>query len=225
MIKGNTFKGKQQSKKITQVARIPRQVKYITYTNTSATSSLTTANPAIFNLNPLSQGTSNTTRVGAKVRMASMDLFIQIGWNNSNSSSAQNFRIVVIRDVACEGVLTTNGECFTSAGGVDSLQNVTSVNPDRFLVLYDYVFKSEDYGPIREKVRDAAGAAVEWNGIVLPAHRVRMNLNFVTDYSRSNAGTVADIDMNGITLFVLTDNPNANTIFVNVSNNIRFYDE
>jgi len=214
--------GKQtKSKKTNQMVQIPRQNKYIVETNTTITSNLATGTPAIYNLNPLVQGTSNTTRVGSKARMVNIDLFVQIGYNNAVNTHNQNFRILLVRDVACEGVLTTNGELFTSAGGTDSLQNVTTVNPDRFLVLYDHIFKRDDYGVLVDPV---SGAAV-WNGVVLPAHRVRIGLNFVTDYSRGNAGTVADIDTNGLTLVVLTDNSVANACFCNVSKNIRFYDE
>jgi hypothetical protein len=194
------------------IYRNPVQNKWILLS--AGNSNVVLSSPFLVNLNAVAQGTSNVARVGSKVRMVEMDLIVQVVYGTGCDSFAARF--LIVRDVAAEGVLTTNGEIFTSAGGVDSIRNYTTVNPDRYIVLLDHIFDRNELIP--STISTSTGNAVYlW--------RKTIKLGFVTDYSRGNAGTIADIDTNAITAIGICNATQANTVAFSFASAIRFTDE
>jgi hypothetical protein len=194
------------------IYRNPVQNKWILLS--AGNSNVTLASPFLVNLNAVAQGTSNVARVGSKVRMVEMDLIVQVVYGPSADSLAARF--LIVRDVAAEGVLTTNGEIFTSAGGCDSIRNYTTVNPDRYIVLLDHIFDRTELVPAIIST-STNGSTYLWKKTI--------KLGFVTDYSRGNAGTIADIDTNAITAIGICNDTIATTCAFSFASAIRFTDE
>lgn len=195
----NTNKARPQNKNpnLALVPRnIPRQNKWISGDNFAAFSaSLTNAAPLIVTLNPLLQGTTNTTRIASKVRMGNLQL--RLYFDSILNSNGQQVRIVLVRDAVAEGVVTTTGEVFNNTTpSTYTLQNMVSVNPSRYQILHDVTTRRNDWVPVNSGSPQIMTCLMEIN----------KQLGFVTDYSRGNGGTVADIDTNALTLFVLVNN-------------------
>jgi len=198
---------------------LPRQNKWISADAPAALNAfLTTAAPLVATLNPLAQGTSNVTRVGSKVRLGRLDLRLFFQTGLGVLANSLQVRVVVVRDAAAEGVITTTGEVFTNATpGVRAPQNMVTVNPSRYQIMHDWVSNRNDWVP--------ANFLAATDPVQDCLHMVRMPLGFVTDYSRGNAGTVADIDTNALTVFIVTDNTTADALAVTGSYLLSFTDE
>jgi len=78
----------------------------------------------------------------------------------------------------------------------------------RFKTLYDS-------GPIVICGSSTSTQTLSWGGSPDWARNVKIPLDLITDYSRGNAGTVADIDTNAISLICFTDNATGSAMYLN----------
>jgi hypothetical protein len=188
--------------------------------NNTLSTTLQNASPIVQVINVLSQGTSDTTRLGDKSRMKHMNLKINFG-STSGLTTASTVRVLLVREKTTLGSALSPAQYFDSATPAPATfqRNVTTRDPSRFITLYDSGTKI--ISPAQYLV---AGPCVNMATPNLICLEQDMGLDFITDYSRANGGTVSDIDTNGLNLVIFTANTTASAIFVLASWTIDFTD-
>lgn len=182
--------------------------------------SLQNASPIVATLNVLSQGTSDTTRIGDKCRMRHLNCKVYLGATSSLTTAAL-VRVMLVREKTTLGSALSPSQYFDSATPDPGAfqKNVTTRDPSRFITLYDSGCKV-----ISPSQYLAAGPCLNMATPNLICMEMDMNLDFVTDYSRANGGTVTDIDTNGLNLIIFTSTSTASAIFAIESHTIDFTD-
>lgn len=213
--KGRTYVDRRQTKAI---VGLQRQVKAIKnhepkfITAAVANTSLVNSSPVITLLNGVAQGDTNVTRNGNKMKFWSLEMrmilkstmFLQV---------PQPVRLVLVRKIKTVGATVTLSNLFTDATP-DFLDhyNVTNIDFaktykvywDKTFTIYPESFDNSATGTTSEPL--ATGSSYQ-------VRTIRTKLGgFVTDYGLGNAGTVADIDTNGLFLISFTDNGVANAV-------------
>jgi hypothetical protein len=135
----------------------------------------------------------------------------------STGSSVQtvvNVRYLIVRETTTLGSNVTPQQFFagvTATPAPSTLRNYVTRDDKRYHVLLDSGILS--FGP---ETTPLAVAGSSFNTFMAPCNyqkiHHRIPVKFTTDYSRGNAGTVADIDTNGVTLIIITDNTTANYV-------------
>jgi hypothetical protein len=154
-------------------------------------------------LNNVAQGTSENARIGRLCRHKWMDLNVQLSAASDINTVALRM-YVIVETTALGSSLAPNQFLLDNANFSPlSQRDRTNRNASRYVVLYDsgivviggYTVASGQVAP----VMTGAGQPAErdWS--------MRIPLNFDTDYSRGNAGTIADIDSNAMSLLILSD--------------------
>jgi hypothetical protein len=168
----------------------------------------------------MTQGTSDTTRIGDKCRMKHMNMKVYLGATSSLTTAAL-VRVLLVREKTTLGSALSPTQYFDSATPDPGAyqKNVTTRDPSRFITLYDSGTKV-----ISPSQYLAAGPCLNMATPNLICLEVDMGLDFITDYSRGNAGTVADIDSNGLNLVIFTSTSTASAIFAIESHTIDFTD-
>lgn len=164
-----------------------------------------------FTMNGLSQGTSMSTRIGEKVRFTYLDF--HMSFYNSNASGRSNglVRVLIVREVPADGTSLTLLDLFNAttpnSPPVNSSYNFQTVDfPHRFKILHDQVFPTDVYNNVNKEIH------------------IRKKLNFTTSYTRSNTGTIADIDKNSLTCVVITDWTANNNLYASFNYNLFYTD-
>lgn len=185
--------------------------------NTLLTTTWTYLNPVQYLLNPSILGTTNVTRLGDKIRMTSLHVSGQIYQTDGGTVLGINIPIRIIvfihkKPRGTSAILTQSG---TTAGNTALFYNVgggapttyqqydTGVNInmyDSYKILFDKVYK----------LKTEVGAYVPStdNDISVNPYinfNIRKKLNYITDYSRSNSGSVLDIEANALYIAFITD--------------------
>lgn len=197
-IKKSYKKGKNSMGLTKRVKKVERKVNHITRTieDKVITYGLTTLTgiqqtvPYTQLLNPLAQGTTDSTRLGKEVTYKMIDLRIYLGIATNAFRAQSVFRVILVKErPSLGGSLSLN-----SLLGTNTPQSISVYNFDnrdwksRFTVYYDQVHRVD--------------------GIVFSKSlRIKKKLNFTTNYARGNAGDVTDIDSNSLWLVILTDYP------------------
>lgn len=203
-----------------QLAQITPETKHIQLSSTSLTTSLLNSTPQVVVLNTCSQGSSETTRNGDKIRNKKIMLKVHFG-SASSLGSATMVQAMLIREKTTLGSALSPTQFFDSSTPTPMtwLRNVTTRDPSRFIVLWDS----------KPKVLGAVQAANATNNINqadpnLICCEIEMPLNFVTDLSRGNAGTVSDIDTDGLNLVIFTANTVASAVYCSYAYTLDFTD-
>lgn len=178
--------------------------------NSLQSSSVTITNPYVALLNGVVQGTTENTRIGRLTTNKWLDLDLDIYGTSSLVGQSSLIRAYVIAETTALGSALAPSQFFIDSTNFApiSQRDRTNRNASRYVVLWDS--KPMNLGGL-----PAAGSTASTG--ISPAERVfsvHIPLNFQTDYSRGNAGTVADIDTNSIHLMVVTDNGTANAVVV-----------
>jgi len=187
--------------------------KYInpTYGNLAATGVLITS-PYIALLNGVTQGTTENTRIGRLCKMKWLDIDLDFYANAVNASGLVRFYIIV--ETTALGSAISPGQFFVDTANFHptSQRDRTNRNASRYMVLYD----SKPFVLGGLPTSDASTNSFSNIGVapVEKAFSLHLPLEFETDYSRGNAGTVADIDTNSLFLMVVSDISSGNLVNV-----------
>jgi hypothetical protein len=174
----------------------------------------TSAAPGLQCLNGVGQGTNENTRVGRLARMNWLDLDIACYLNtNASITIPTSMRVYVVVETTALGSALAPSQFFVDAATFTptSQRDRVNRNASRYVVLYDS-------GPfVLAPPPVASGlAAPATFGAGLPCEKdfsLHIPLDFSTDYSRGNAGTIADIDTNSLYLMAVTDTATASAAF------------
>ncbi len=179
--------------------------------------------PGVFLLNGVAQGTGENGRIGRLVRNNWIDLDFLM-YTQTYQNSPVFCRAYVVVETTCLGSAVAPAQFFVDPTNFSSTsqRDRSNRNASRYVVLYDSGIKV--LGP-------PAGAS----GLTAPANiaaaspcaavSMHLPLNFYTDYSRGNAGTVADIETNSLYLLVVTDTTTANQLAVSGGYTLCFNDD
>lgn len=180
--------------------------KYINTTINAIALQPTITAPGLYCLNAVAQGTSENTRIGRLARMNWIDLDLDCFLTQSNSPAFYGVRLYIVAESTALGSALAPAQFFVDNTnfGHTSQRDRTNRNPSRYVVLWDS-------GPfaLGNVVASASGTTV-WatNPGTAPTDRMfsfHLPLGFSTDYSRGNAGTIADIDTNSLYLMAVSD--------------------
>lgn len=147
-------------------------------------------------LNGMSQGNTASTRIGNKVTMKGLQLRLNAKAGNGEADG-QLIRFILVAEKKPEG----SASAWTSiCNSVDTLSNYSMTLNNNMIVLWDETF------------------AMDTSQFQLPIKKWIDLKGLVADYSRGNAGTVADFQQNSIYLMVNTLN---NTVATDLDGNVR----
>jgi hypothetical protein len=196
--------------------------KYINTTfNAITNSTFTSTNPYITLLNGVVQGTTENTRIGRLLKMNWLDIDIQFSTTSWIGNST--LRFYIIAESTALGSALAAAQFFVDAATFTpfSQRDRTNRNASRYVALFD----SKPFTIGGLPISGTAG----FSASSCPAERTfsfHVPLNFSTDYSRGNAGTVADIDTNSLHLMVVTDQgTNGGLFYVNGGYTLCFTDD
>lgn len=184
--------------------------KYV-ITETSNTN-LTNATPTTLLLNGMAQGDTNTTRDANRIRWNSLELRF-IFASGTSLTEPHPVRMMLVRKIPTKGATITLSNLIGDASpdfldtfNVNSIdfKSTYKVYWDKHFMLYPQVFDNSASATSTESL---AGGPSEVIGVI----RTKLG-GFITDYGLGNAGTVADIDMNGLFLITFTDNSTADAV-------------
>jgi len=163
--------------------------------------------PGLFLLNGVGQGTSENTRIGRLARLKWLDIDLTIE-NTATSAGLQQIRVYIIAETTALGSALAPSQFFVDNTGFSptSQRDRTNRNASRYVVLYD----SKTFA-LGQFPYSSALSNVAWTGSApLAKHfNIHLPLNFSTDYSRGNSGTISDIDTNSLYLMMVTDDNNS----------------
>lgn len=157
-------------------------------------------------LNDMTQGSANGNRLGNQVRFMELEYTLI---PHLNADSADAVRIVLFRDTQPEGSTPTVAEllCSSTVGSCFNPDFVGNQAQPRFAILSNHLVH----------MSQASGTNQDVVGPVV-ARKVR--LGFTTTYT-GNAGTVSDIQTNGLFFFLSSSGANAT---VNLSYCLKYID-
>jgi hypothetical protein len=200
--------------------------KYInTVYNQVAGTNITNSAPLVTTLNAVAQGTSENTRIGRLVKNKWIDIDIRVNAINGSivTQAVPGYRIYVVAESSCLGAAVNPAQFFVDATIFTPLsqRDRTNRNASRYVVFWDS-------GPNFLCTASATGSGTQ-NSMAAgpPVHfySKHIELPFMTDYSRGNAGTVADIDTNSLCLIVVTDDATSNQIYIDAAWTLCFNDD
>jgi hypothetical protein len=166
--------------------------------------------PTIQCLNVVAQGTSENTRIGRLCKMKWIDINVEL--TSTANGGTQVVRWYLIVETSALGSNLAPSQFLLDNANFSPLSQRDRTNRDasRYCVIYDskpcviggFPFASGLTAPVSV-------------GSGQPAERVwslHLPLNFSTDYSRANGGTVADIDTNALSILILSDDGNSHVV-------------
>lgn len=180
--------------------------------------------PGVFLLNGVAQGTTENSRLGRLARhlWLDMDLDIYLG---SSATTFWAVRIYIVVETTALGSALAPAQFFVdnSTFTAMSQRDRTNRNASRYLVLYDSkpmtLGSGASTGTGSNPFPPVVGVSAAERFISL-----HIPLNFDTDYSRGNTGTITDIDTNSLYLIAVTDNSTASEVYVNGGYTVCFND-
>lgn len=187
-----------------------------------AASNFTLAAPIVQLLNGVIQGTGENGRIGRLIRNKWIDFNLEISTGQFLGAILVRAYLVVESTALGSGLAPS--QFFVDAANFSPLsqRDRTNRNASRYCVLWDSGPKhvggdSIASGQVAPAVSGVSPSELVWSK--------RVNLNFDTDYSRGNAGTVADIDTNSLSMLICTDDGNANHIYASLTWTLCFQDD
>lgn len=201
------------------IVNLQKKVKAITLSEpkyvqsgTNYASTFVNATPQFTLLNGITTGTTNITRLGSKLKWRYVDIRMLIR-GGSPLDVPKAYRLYLVREDTALGSAIQASQLFSdSTPDALSQYNYTTRNVNHRFKIY------KDSGP-----RVIGPNFIDYTSVngSTAAHKSehflhwRVKLNFITDYSRGTAGTVADIDTNSLYLITTTDN--------SVASDLEFY--
>jgi len=211
----NTTAKKSLVKKVNWLVRKEKMevnnLKHYYFGTTLLSSTFNFANPFIGCINALAEGNAGVNdRNGSKCKWNTMSMNLNFFRTTLTAADTASYRVLIVREKTSLGSNVALAQLFNSATpNVIDVFNVNNRDKRRFHVYYDKTFL---LGP-NVTVQSGIVNPTNFNNGPPPQKiiRIRKKLRFLTDYSRGNAGTVADIDTNGLFLVIITNNSVSNT--------------
>jgi len=198
------------------VHSVPRNMKYI-IKGVVSSAGIVTASPYSLCINTVATGTDEVSRIGDKLKFHWLEF--SINFVATTSLIATTFvRYVLVREKTTLGAAVSYAQYLDTATPSASLalRNWNTRDQTRFVTIFDSGAK------VLGRVSNATPVNfAEPDQIAFHHH---FPLDFIADYSRGTAGTVADIDTNGVTLLVFTDTSTASAVNTNYSATFCFED-
>lgn len=166
---------------------------------------LTNVNPLNQCLNIMNQGTNEVNnRIGAKANFHFVNIKMRIAIVPGTWPATQggDVRILLVKEKTTLGSLISLTQYFIDSTGpyTYSQRNYSDRDSNRFHCYYDKTFKIG----VGDNTKDQ-----------LFHVNIYKKLNFSTNYSRNNLGTVQDIDTNGLSIIVITNQTTSSALNVN----------
>jgi len=208
--------------RITKAFKGPNH-KYINSVYNAMSGFVSITAPFVQLLNGVAQGTSENTRIGRLTKNHWLDIDFSVNVGAAAVTDVVRFYIVV--ETTALGSALAPAQFFVDATNFSpySQRDRTNRNASRYCVLYD----SKPFVLGGLSVASGQTAPVV-TGAGQPAERtfsMHLPLNFSTDYSRGNAGTVADIDTNSLYLLVVTDTSTGSQVGIGGGFTLCFADD
>lgn len=141
-------------------------------------------------LNAMAQGTSQSTRVGNKISMTSIQIRLSFV-NGTTTTSAPVIRWMIIYDKQTNAAAPTIADVLQTVG---VLSPMNMANRDRFVILAEETFRPDN------TFNDTATVA-EYSEYKQRYVKLRLD----TIYNNTNGGTVADINSGGLFFIALSN--------------------
>lgn len=167
-------------------------------------------NPNLTLLNGVAQGTGENGRIGRLTKNLWLDMDLLI-YTYASYAGMIPVRAYIVAETTALGSALAPAQFFVDTTNFQSTsqRDRSNRNASRYVVLWDSGIH------ILGTTSAASGQTAPWGLGQLPlakAFSLHLPLNFHTDYSRGNAGTIADIETNSIYLMVVTDLSQQNTL-------------
>lgn len=193
-----------ESKLATQVLNATKFVQ-----NSSTAAGIVNSTPSVVTLNVLAEGTGeNNVRIGDRAHFKMLRLRALFA-SSSTLTATTMIRLLVVKETTTLGSALGVSQYFNTASPTtQSLRNYTSRDNNRFTTYFD---ESRGLGLLSSPL---ATAFQNFSFPNLQLFTMDIPLNFTTDYSRGSAGTVADIDTNGLSLILIAETSTASAVNV-----------
>lgn len=191
---------------------------------TVATTAVTSGAPFIQLLNGIAEGADETTRIGDLLRIVGLEMNIHFFNNNATILTPSAVRVLLVQEKTALGSAVAMAQLFNSATPSPwDVRNVTTRDNSRYIIHHDQTFS---LGPSVVATANAT-PPINYSGAIPNELQLNIDkkLNFVTDYSRGNSGTITDIDTNSLYLVILSDaTPATQQVNVDVAWNLCLVD-
>lgn len=218
-------KVKKVTKKVDRIYSSIEQKVISTLTDAGLTpivfSGVVNASPIVRLLNGMIRGDEQGERIGEKACFRKLEMGLQF-YSLAPSVSQAQFRVMIVKEgsTALGSDVSYTGLFGTATPAPNYTRNYSTRNPHRYSVLFDKTFLVSPY-------RGENLAIGYLPNMSTPSSKVLMidkKMNIASNYARSNAGTVADIEAGTISLLIFTDNSIASAYDVYMTYNLHYDD-
>lgn len=193
--------------------------KYVYFGTQVMTSNLTSTTPHIRLLNGLVRGNDEVNhRIGDKCKFHRLTMNLIVVNNAAVAYAEQFVRVLIIREKTALGSAIGLSQYFNASfPEIHDIRNIDTRNDKRFVTYYDKIFRLGNR-------TSSTASTTHIHSTAPPQFAIRINkkMSFETNYARSNAGTIDDIDTNSLYLVMITSNPTANIITVSGAFKFKF---
>lgn len=191
------------------------EVKFIQPSSPLQFLGLSQTNPLNYTVNVMTQGTDEVNnRLGAKARFIFFQARLRFGISTVNWPTNQGgeVRVLLVKEKTALGSALSLTQFFIDTPNpyTYSLRNYTSRDSRRFKCYYDRTFRIGVGDNTKDQVLNV---------------EIYKKLNFMTNFSRNNLGTVQDIDTNSLSLICITNNTTASALNINWEYVMGFVDD
>lgn len=211
-VKRRAKKNSKLIKRVKAIVNATNEKKFlqVAFGSGNITNILGISNPVLYLLNGMTQGVTDNTRIGDRVRQHKLELNAFV---SCTASTTQTYNLVcrIIRVKEPRGVAPTTLQ----------IMNTATPNP---LDLFNHV--NVDWSSRFENIHEQVFTLTPQTATTNAGHVFRIYLplgDLITDYSIGNAGTIADMDKNAIYLQVLSSDA-SNTSSLTVAYYLWYYD-
>lgn len=187
------------------------ETKFIFSAYTTISSDIRYTAPYYGLINNLQQGNTDNTRTGDRVRYGMLDMHVNLAKTGNNTVQTQ-CRVMLLRLKNPRGATPASSTIqYNSNRPMEIMDDVNYDWDSRWAIEYDSgVF-----------VYPITSIASQFQQHVI---HIRKNLDFVTDYSLGNAGTIADIEKNALYLYITNDNSTVSEFAATLTYKIDYKD-
>lgn len=162
----------------------------------------------LFHLNPLAQGVTSETRVGASIRMKNIFIRYRVSYNVSGDNN-QAVRVIVFVDKQSNGSITTVTDLLETA---DYLSPLDHLQGKRFHVLCDEMHSLY------------AGGNGIYNKCFIDLEQTEQTKALGHVEYKGTAGTIADVNTNAVYILFISSQATANYPAYDVYSRIKYID-